>query len=193
MKCLVFTLLACLSSVASAQTPTESPKCLPSNYGGPGTEIISGSTYDGQYYGWWCPVSDGTWSGYGVVSVNGYKLKHPPFSPMSPAELFMAYWRLNVMAPDNSSSQRGLLQAMWQDLEPTRPAPVVQKWAVAKNGSYPTRPTYPYTGDVRSKTAGKLRATVGAPCSCSTKKIVEKASTYCEAQPSAVALCVLAP
>jgi hypothetical protein len=50
--------------------------------------------------------------------------------------------------------------------------PRVYKWAVAKNGTYQTRPSYALSGSTIGATVG--RATVGAKCDCSKPAVCTK-------------------
>lgn len=71
---------------------------------------------------------------------------------------------------------------------PPAPAPA---YLVAKNASYPTRPSYAVVAGVRAKTS-KTTAAVGARCDA-TVTIVEGSTTYMQVAAGLVAVCVKAP
>ena len=78
-------------------------------------------------------------------------------------------------------------RAVWDRLQAERPPAAV--WQVAANGTYPTRPAYPFAGGVRGNVS-TARATVGAACDCRARSI-EGRSVYCSVDGRAdlVALC----
>jgi len=65
--------------------------------------------------------------------------------------------------------------------------PAVDRFVVAKNGTYSTRPSYAVVGGVRAKTS-KTTVAVGAPCDPTLT--IQEASTYMQVAPGFVAICV---
>lgn len=65
--------------------------------------------------------------------------------------------------------------------------PPVDRFVVAKNSTYATRPSYAVVNGVRAKTS-KTTIAVGAPCDASLT--IQEASTYMQVAPGFVAICV---
>lgn len=124
---------------------------------------------------WWC--ADGT------LQVSGWL--HDQLTSEQVAAS-MAYtlglnpgWPTSEAAPPWSDPRmRALSDAARLMAAADRDRPPRPKWLVAKNGSAPTRPSYPFADGVRGKTSDG-RAPVGAPCDCARAQAVEGSTTYC--------------
>lgn len=82
----------------------------------------------------------------------------------------------------------------WPAIVANTPPPV--RYVVKPNGTYLTRPTYPFVDGVRGTTSnGKVSILTDlkpTPCDC-TSRSVEGSSTYCGVAAASLALCVVAP
>lgn len=214
---LLVSLLALLNAQAqtpppSASTPATSielPPCWPANIGGKGTAIVSGDTGKATWFGWWCPLTDGSWSRHGFVSSYGYVLRHPTVLTGTPADWAAAYWRANV----GQVSTVALFQAqdaMANTMQLYRPAngsasappplePTV--WVVAPDavGSTKPQPTFAQPLVLQNNRVSSLSLNtppakaivVGETCDCNFFKFLAGASVYCAvaSQPSIAAVC----
>jgi hypothetical protein len=192
----------CFTAQAQSTTPSPLPDCFPANVGGVGTSFVQGATYEiagatveGEWLGWWCPKNDGTenWKSYAIVSVPNYVIKHPPFTP-SVLDMFKAYWRLNVMEPDDSPEQTQLRAIARTELEKTRPPTVTPNpnpvWLTLGTTSYNS------SNGSLSSFAGLIKT--GRVCDCDPRtglgfKLAVGSAIYCPfdgaAKPTIVAQC----
>ena len=164
------------------------PPCWPSNFGGTGTLLYSGTTEKGNWHGWWCPVN-GKWKGVGVVTSNDWLVRHPREPRTTLGQMAAAYWALNVFEP--ASVELKAVQAeMWATLNkypPQDPVPEplsgqqAQKaeiWKVAPLAGS-SRATY-HLVDGKLQSAEPL-AMVGEPCDCQARKFTNAEGTWCAA------------
>jgi hypothetical protein len=127
--------------------------------------------------GWWCVGKySAHWWAYSVpvskLPADAPQLAAKALSATLPEILAaeVQYMTAGPFSPEMAATASALM-------ETTRPpAPV---WLVAPNGTYTTRPMYAVVNGVRSTTALKTRATVGAVCSCATLAIEEGDATFC--------------
>lgn len=135
---------------------------------------------------WWCDDGSFEWTTYIGAALNDDRIKAG-----------VGYYKgLNDGSAGALPGDDPRVRPLWEaaksamDADTDRPKPLA--WAVAPNGKYPDRPTYP-VADGKRGTKSDGRAKVGAACDC-TAPIVEGKTTYCPVPPSAsVAVCVRAP
>lgn len=172
--------------------------CQPAPFGS-GSPIVSSDSEDLAHV-------DGVWGYYRcadpfsvrtvfLLRRNDHRLQLPNFDGLTLAQSFDALMAANIDLPLSDPSLASL-RAAAEAHAAAHPVPS-PKWAVAKNGATLTRPVYPLKADgTRGTTAvSGVRATVGAPCTCSdpARRVGDGiTSTYCDPRdvlPVVVTLC----
>ena len=166
MKRFLILLALFASGVVHAAAPQ--PPCWPFQFGGTGSPV----TMEGQAISWRC--ADGL--KYGI----GWGREFTPAGAFAatPASA-SALWDANV-----GNALGDPVLALWQD--PADVAVWAQTWTVAPLAGATSRPTSTREGTVWKSTG--QRVPVGAPCDCSTTKIIRGTATWCPA-PVALAVC----
>jgi hypothetical protein len=181
MKKLILLVLLALSSVAHAA-------CKPASI----DAIRIGSSVDGVWAYWWCPAvppAAKTLEFRGILTkdvtpaqvtaVRAYEGgTNPGLIDQVPV--------VGVDHPTMVNIRASVLAAAATD--PERPSAPVAASVVAPQGTSLTRSAFPVIAGKRSFSSTS-RATVGAPCDCSTLKFVEGLLTYCQVAPATVTVC----
>jgi hypothetical protein len=175
----VLTLLCCTQAFAD-------PRCLPFGPDASGFKLALAPTANvaqwavnpGAYYvtSWWCK---------GKYNVNGWfyfglasdlppswftDIQKVPTASLSALIAAQGQYMNKALSPEAKAVGEAQLAA-------TKPA--LPAWFVTKNSTYTTRPMYAITNGVRSTTALKTKATVGAACACNALAIEEGTVSYC--------------
>lgn len=178
-------LLACFGS-ANAQTPS----CWPAQAMGTGTmahvahvELHPSAEYRGWALWWYCP-GDFEWT-HVVLTCPETQLAQCLLGVnpgTTDAAALAAKWREKVQLPALGTANEWIyILALRDHIEPGRPAPPA--YIVAKNGTRPTRPAYPYVAASASAPASRgpvstARATVTATCDCKVR-VNEGRTLFC--------------
>lgn len=177
--------LACASFASSA--------CVPSDLAGAGTRMQVEANAAGIAVAWWCP-------GLTDPKLSLYAARWPALTADLRSRLAAIGASSDKLAAieevraASSTTPLADLRDVWSPLllplAESRPSP--SRWAVARNASYPTRPSYPVIDGARAAVSTG-RADVGASCDCRSAAFVEGQSTYCAVAPAVVALCARIP
>lgn len=176
------------SAVAQQVVSLPEPACRPTP-AGTGTYAKHGQVAGvGRWHYWWCP-GQFEWRLEVVYELDGYRLVHPDTTGMTLAQTFSAYWQANATIPPTDPRAKPLYDAARAEAAEAPPAP--PRWIVTRNGTYTTRPAYPFTDGVRGMTS-TARATVGADCD-TRQRSVEGSVVYAGVGAGLVAACTRVP
>lgn len=183
--------LICLGAVVAHAAPLKPLSCQPAPTGSGtyATRVPNVPPGKGEVYYYHCD-NGLRWEIQFVYRLHGFPVVVPDLTGLKTAsEIYSAIWNANatLSAADPQAAYLIDLAKQHAALPGNSPAPI--QFVVAKNGTQPTRPTFPHDAAKRSTKASATRAQVGAPCDTRVAAFLESGGVYASVAPGLVALC----